>query len=67
MCKIIGINRWQMFSSTKNNCNVKKEERAMAKLAKDQLVKYNGDETELGKIQFRYNLCAIINMANQNV
>jgi tetratricopeptide (TPR) repeat protein len=55
----------QVFAGSKNIESVKKEETAMAKLAKDQLVKYNSDEYEKGKSQFRENLSAIIESAKE--
>jgi len=55
----------QLFSGTKNISSIKKEETAMAKLARDQLVKFNSDDYELGINQFRENLSAIIDIASQ--
>ncbi len=42
----------QIFAGGKNIESVKKEETAMAKLAKDQLVQFNSDDYESGKSQF---------------
>jgi len=56
----------QLFTSTNSVSNVKREETAMAQLAKDQLVKYDSDDYELGKIQFKENLSAIVDIAKEN-
>ncbi len=58
----------QLFSNDNSSKNLKQEETAMAKLAKDQSVKYGSEDYELGKNQFRENLSEIVEIAqNHNV
>lgn len=59
-------NIYKLFVSDKSVKDIKEEETAMAKLAKDQLVELNSDDYKYGKIQFKENISEIIQVAKKN-